>query len=159
MLKEMKRRAEAHFGSAITKIVLGRPVVFVSDKRSEEAQKQLEHAARQAGFKEIAFQLEPIAAALAYENTLARGEEKRVLVGDLGGGTSDFAVMRLHGNVSLKADRRKDIIAVSGLPIGGDTFTARLVFLGSRAAVAGGDAPGYLPCPVRSATSPSAENH
>ena len=131
MLKEMKRRAEAHFGSAITKIVLGRPVVFVSDKRSEEAQKQLEHAARQAGFKEIAFQLEPIAAALAYENTLARGEEKRVLVGDLGGGTSDFAVMRLHGNVSLKADRRKDIIAVSGLPIGGDTFTARLAFLGT----------------------------
>ena len=46
LLKEMKRRAEAHFGSAITNIVLGRPVVFVSDKRSEEAQKQLEHAAR-----------------------------------------------------------------------------------------------------------------
>ncbi len=128
MLKEMKRRAEAHFGSSITNIVLGRPVVFVSDKRSEAAQSQLEHAAQQAGFKQIVFQLEPIAAALAFENTLGRGEEKRVLVGDLGGGTSDFAVMRLRGGISLKADRRADIIAVSGLPIGGDTFTARLAF-------------------------------
>ena len=129
MLREMKRRAEAHFGSAITNIVLGRPVVFVSDKRSDAAQNQLEHAARQAGFKQIVFQLEPIAAALAFENTLARGEEKRVLVGDLGGGTSDFAVMRLRGGVSLQADRRADVIAVSGLPIGGDAFTARLAFL------------------------------
>ena len=129
ILKEMKRRAEAHFGSAITNIVLGRPVVFVSDRRSDAAQNQLEHAARQAGFKQIVFQLEPIAAALAFENTLARGEEKRVLVGDLGGGTSDFAVMRLRGGVSLQADRRADVIAVSGLPIGGDAFTARLAFL------------------------------
>jgi len=56
ILKEMKRRAEAHFGSAITNIVLGRPVVFVSDKRSDAAQNQLEHAARQAGFKQIVFQ-------------------------------------------------------------------------------------------------------
>jgi hypothetical chaperone protein len=129
MLKEMKRRAEAHFGSAITDIVMGRPVVFVSDKRSDAAQNQLEHAARQAGFTQIVFQLEPIAAALAFENTLGRGEEKRVLVGDLGGGTSDFAVMRLRGGVSLKADRRADVISVGGLPIGGDTFTARLAFL------------------------------
>jgi len=129
ILKEMKRRAEAHFGSAITNIVLGRPVVFVSDKRSDAAQNQLEHAARQAGFKQIVFQLEPIAAALAFENTLGRAEEKRVLVGDLGGGTSDFAVMRLRGGVSRKADRRADVISVSGLPIGGDTFTARLAFL------------------------------
>lgn len=128
ILREMKRRADAHFGSSITDIVLGRPVVFVSDKRSDAAQNQLEHAARQAGFKKIAFQLEPIAAALTFENTLARGEEKRVLVGDLGGGTSDFAVMRLRGGVSPKADRRADVIAVSGLPIGGDTFTARLGF-------------------------------
>jgi len=50
-------------------------------------------------------------------------------VGDLGGGTSDFAVMRWRGGVSLKANRRADVIAVSGLPIGGDTFTARLAFL------------------------------
>jgi hypothetical chaperone protein len=128
ILREMKRRAEEHFVSAITNIVLGRPVVFVSDKRSDAAQSQLEHAAQQAGFKKIVFQLEPIAAALAFENTLGPGEEKRVLVGDLGGGTSDFAVMRLRGGISLKADRRADVIAVSGLPIGGDTFTARLAF-------------------------------
>lgn len=129
ILKEMKRRAEAHFGSAITSIVLGRPVVFVSDQRSDAAQAQLQHAAQLAGFKRTVFQLEPIAAALTFENTLARGEEKRVLVGDLGGGTSDFAVMRLRGGVSLQADRRADVIAVSGLPIGGDTFTARLAFV------------------------------
>ena len=129
ILREMKRRAEAHFGSSITNIVLGRPVVFVSAERSAAAQNQLEQAARQAGFKQIVFQLEPIAAALAFENTLVLGEEKRVLVGDLGGGTSDFAVMRLRGGVSLEADRRADVIAVGGLPIGGDVFTARLAYI------------------------------
>lgn len=129
ILREMKRRAEAHFGTAITNIVLGRPVVFASAKRGQAAQNQLEQAARQAGFKQIVFQLEPIAAALAFENTLSRGQEKRVLIGDLGGGTSDFAVMRLRGGVSLEADRQADVIAVGGLPIGGDVFTARLAYL------------------------------
>ena len=129
ILREMKGRAEAHFGSAITSIVLGRPVFFVSAMRGETAQNQLEQAARQAGFKEIVFQLEPIAAALTFESTLSRGEEKRVLIGDLGGGTSDFAVMRLRGGVSLQADRRADVIAVGGLPIGGDVFTARLGYI------------------------------
>jgi hypothetical chaperone protein len=129
ILREMKERAEAHFGSAITSIVLGRPVVFVSANRGETAQNQLEQAARQAGFKQMVFQLEPIAAALAFENSLSRGEEKRVLIGDLGGGTSDFAVMRLRGGVSLQADRREDVIAVGGLPIGGDVFTARLGYI------------------------------
>lgn len=129
ILREMKRRAEAHFGSAITGVVLGRPVVFVSSKRSEAAQNQLEQAARHAGFKQIVFQLEPIAAALAFENTLSPGEEERVLIGDLGGGTSDFAVMRLRGGVSLEADRRADVISVGGLPIGGDVLTARLAYI------------------------------
>jgi hypothetical chaperone protein len=129
ILREMKRRAEAHFKSTITNIVLGRPVVFVSDKRSETAQHQLEQAARLAGFKQVVFQLEPIAAALAFEDTLSLGEEKRVLIGDLGGGTSDFAVMRLRGGVSPEADRRPDVIAVGGLPIGGDVFTARLAYI------------------------------
>ena len=98
-------------------------MVFASAKRGQAAQNQLEQAARQAGFKQIVFQLEPIAAALAFENTLSRGQEKRVLIGDLGGGTSDFAVMRLRGGVSLEADRQADVIAVGGLPIGGDVFS------------------------------------
>lgn len=93
ILREMKRRAEVHFGSTIANIVLGRPVVFVSDKRSETAQRQLERAARLAGFEQIVFQLEPIAAALAFENNLSPGEEKRVLIGDLGG-----RHIRLRGN-------------------------------------------------------------
>jgi hypothetical chaperone protein len=128
ILREMKRRAEAPFGSPITNVVLGRPVAFASGK-SESSENQLVQASRQAGFKEIVFQLEPIAAALAFEDTLALGEERRVLVGDFGGGTSDFAVMRLRGGVSPDADRRTDVLAVSGLPIGGDTFTARLAYV------------------------------
>jgi hypothetical chaperone protein len=72
------------------------------------------------GFSEIAFQYEPIAAAFAYESQVRR--EELVLVVDIGGGTSDFALVRLAPERVGKADRRDDILASGGVHIGGTDF-------------------------------------
>ena len=61
-----------------------------------------------SGFKNIYFQYEPIAAALAYETELKNNQEKIVLVGDFGGGTSDFTIAKLRGGENNKEDRKKD---------------------------------------------------
>jgi hypothetical chaperone protein len=94
-LKHLKRRAEAQAGVPIRRAVLGRPVFFVDDDPARDAQAQaaLESAACQVGFEDIQFQYEPIAAAFDYERRVDR--EQVVLVADIGGGTSDFSVVRI----------------------------------------------------------------
>ncbi len=84
------------------------------------AEKTLAGIARQEGFKHIAFQYEPIAAALAYEQTVTR--EELILVLDIGGGTSDFSVIRVSPERKNAADRTNDILASSGIHIGGTDF-------------------------------------
>jgi hypothetical chaperone protein len=79
--------------------------------------------ARRAGFLDVRFEYEPIAAGLAYEATLARPEV--ALIADLGGGTSDFTVMRLGSGA--RGDRRADILATGGVQVGGDTLDARIM--------------------------------
>ena len=120
--KELKRRSEAHVGQTITRAVLGRPVHFVDEDPARDAQAQdaLGRAARQAGFTDFSFQLEPIAAALDHEQRLSG--ETTVLVVDIGGGTSDFTVIRLHPARSRQADRTSDILATTGVHIGGTNF-------------------------------------
>jgi hypothetical chaperone protein len=120
--KELKRRCEAHAGVALTRAMLGRPVHFVDDnpERDALAQATLGRAAIEAGFTHIAYQLEPIAAALDYEQRVAG--ETAVLVVDIGGGTSDFTAIRLNRARSTQADRRADILATTGVHIGGTDF-------------------------------------
>jgi hypothetical chaperone protein len=120
--KELKRRCEAQLGQPITRAVLGRPVHFVDDspERDALAQETLGRAAREAGFTDIAFQLEPIAAALDYEQRVDR--ETTALVVDIGGGTSDFTVIRLNPARSRISDRTTDILATTGVHIGGTDF-------------------------------------
>ena len=88
-------RLRARDGQSARRVVLGRPAFFVDDDAEADmrAQQQLESAAASAGFKEIAFQFEPIAAALHYESSV--GREEIALVADIGGGTSDFSVVRV----------------------------------------------------------------
>jgi hypothetical chaperone protein len=102
--------------------VLGRPVYFVDDEpeRDALAQASLERAARQVGFEEVQFQYEPIAAALDHEQH-ASGEQ-RVLVADIGGGTSDFSLVRIGPRRRGRADRRDDILANHGVHIAGTDF-------------------------------------
>ncbi len=120
--KELKRRCEAHVGQPLTRAMLGRPVHFVDDdaERDALAQETLGRAALEAGFTEIAFQLEPIAAALDYEQRVDR--ETTALVVDIGGGTSDFTVIRLNPARSQIGDRTADILATTGVHIGGTDF-------------------------------------
>lgn len=121
-LRHLKQMAERQAGHALDQVVLGRPVFFVDDDpvRDRAAQSALEQAARQVGFKEIEFQFEPIAAALDYEATIDR--EQLVLVVDIGGGTSDFSLVRVGPNRRMAADRRSDILANHGVHIAGTDF-------------------------------------
>jgi hypothetical chaperone protein len=120
--KELKRRCEAQTGQPLQRAMLGRPVHFVDDnpERDTLAQETLGRAAREAGFTDIAFQLEPIAAALDYEQRV--DQETTALVVDIGGGTSDFTVIRLNPARSHQSDRTADILATTGVHIGGTDF-------------------------------------
>ena len=125
-LLELRERASEALGHEPTRVVMGRPVHFVDDspERDALAQRSLEDAARRVGFEHVHFQLEPIAAALDYERRLSR--ESLVLVVDIGGGTSDFTVVRLGPGHMGKADRRSDILATTGVHIGGTDFDQKL---------------------------------
>jgi hypothetical chaperone protein len=121
-LRHLKKVAEAQHGSALTRVVIGRPVRFVDHDASRDAKAMasLETAAHAAGFKEVAFQFEPIAAALDYESTIT--DEQIVLVADIGGGTSDFSLVRVgparHGQLA----RQNDILANHGIHVAGTDF-------------------------------------
>ena len=119
---ELKHRAEAVLGHEIGEIVCGRPVRFVDDDDAAdaEAQRQLESAVRAQGFRHVDFQFEPIAAALDYEQQVVR--EELALVADIGGGTSDFTVIRVSPERARAKDRKTDILATAGVHIGGTDF-------------------------------------
>jgi len=70
-------------------------VFFVDDDEmaDQEAENTLVDVARAIGFKDVSFQYEPIAAAFDYESTIEK--EELVLIVDIGGGTSDFSLVRL----------------------------------------------------------------
>ena len=123
---ELKRRAEQSAGQTFTRAVLGRPVFFVDDDAAadQRAEDTLRGIAMQVGWQEVGFQYEPIAAAFDYESTLSR--EELVLVVDIGGGTSDFTLIRLSPGRAQKADRKADILASSGVHIGGTDFDRAL---------------------------------
>ena len=125
-LKHLKRCAEAQAGVPIRRAVLGRPVFFVDDDPARDAQAQaaLESAARQVGFDELSFQYEPIAAAFDYERTV--GREQIVLVADIGGGTSDFSVVRVGPQHAVKRERKDDILANHGVHVAGTDFDRRV---------------------------------
>ena len=119
---ELKRRAEQAANQPFTRAVLGRPVFFVDDDpvADQQAQATLAEIAASVGLSEIAFQYEPIAAAFDYESQISR--EELVLVVDIGGGTSDFALIRLAPDRMRRAERRDDILASGGVHIGGTDF-------------------------------------
>jgi hypothetical chaperone protein len=130
ILKNIKHRGELHVGHAVDTVVMGRPVIFSEDKKLDLfAEERLRTAALRSGFTNVHFMYEPIAATLAYETKLDEGEEKLVLMGDFGGGTSDFVVMRLRGGKhEPKENRKRDIVAVGGVYVAGDAFDASIMW-------------------------------
>lgn len=125
-LRNLRQQLEAHQGSAPDAVVLGRPVYFIdgNEEADRTAQNQLEEAARAEGFKHIEFQFEPVAAAMHFEREL--NAESLALVMDIGGGTSDFSVLRLSPERSRAMDRRDDILSTSGVHVGGTDFDRQL---------------------------------
>ncbi len=121
----LKTNAEKSLGYELPNVVIGRPVHFVDDDKiaDQRAEDELRAVATAQGFKNIEFEYEPIAAAQDYETTLDR--EELVLVVDIGGGTSDFSVIRLSPDLKNKPDRFKDILANAGVHIGGNDFDKR----------------------------------
>ncbi|MGJ9416353.1 Hsp70 family protein [Massilia sp. CMS3.1] len=119
---EVKRRAEAQAGRGFEHAVFGRPVFFIDDNPLADklAEDTLLDVARSVGFREVAFQYEPIAAAFDYESQIDR--EELVLIADIGGGTSDFSLVRLGPGRAGKLERRDDILATGGVHIGGTDF-------------------------------------
>lgn len=124
-LLELKKRSEAQLGQKIERAVLGRPARYSMDDVADGfALHRMQKAAEFAGFKEVLFVPEPLAAALEYRRQLS--EEKIILIGDFGGGTSDFTVMK----VSPKNFEKKDVLGVDGCPLAGDALDS--VFMAQR---------------------------
>jgi hypothetical chaperone protein len=110
------------------RIILGRPVHFSNPPDAALdafAIERLLTAIRLAGFEEIVFEYEPVAAAYAYEARLDHDE--RILIGDFGGGTSDFTIISVGPGVRRRGRRASDIIGTDGVPIAGDAFDKRIV--------------------------------
>ncbi|MFO0664055.1 MAG: Hsp70 family protein [Polyangiaceae bacterium] len=128
ILREMRNRANAHFGTDVKSVVLGRPARFsTNDADDDFAEQRLRAAAERAGFEDIRFLPEPVAAAREFGVTM--GEEQRdkrertVLVCDFGGGTSDFTLMRLGASPF----KREDVLAIGGVPVAGDALDAGIM--------------------------------
>jgi len=125
-LRHLKAKAEARAGVPIERAVIGRPVFFVDDEpeRDAAAQRAMARVARQVGFGEVQFQYEPIAAAFDHEQSVDR--EQTVLVADIGGGTSDFSIVRVGPARRRVLDRRDDILANHGVHTAGTDFDRRI---------------------------------
>ncbi len=129
MMANIKHQAERTTQEQIKQAVIGRPINF-HGRGGEEANRQAEdiltRAAKRAGFLNIAFQFEPVAAGLDYESTLT--ENQTVLVVDIGGGTTDCSLLEMGPSWSNQADRTQSLLAHSGQRVGGMTliFTLRL---------------------------------
>src|SRR6185295_5660562 len=116
ILRELKRRAEATLGQAVTQAVITVPAYFNDSQR--QATKD---AGRLAGLEVLRLVNEPTAASLAYG--LDKGTEGVIAVYDLGGGTFDVSILKLRGGVF-------EVLATSGdTRLGGDDLDARLAEL------------------------------
>jgi hypothetical chaperone protein len=128
ILRSLKAGAEAQFGRLDAHVVVGRPAHYSGAAREaddEFALTRLRGALQQAGFETVTFEFEPVAAAYQYEQQLDHDE--LVLIGDFGGGTSDFSLIRLGPAARRRGQRRDDILGVDGVPIAGDAFDSTIV--------------------------------
>ncbi len=127
ILKPLREAAEQQFGHLITRATVGRPVRFVGAETAEDdalAVTRLTAAFHAAGFHHIRLELEPVAAAHVYESTLTQDET--ILIGDFGGGTSDFSLVRVGPSArSLPPSER--VLGNAGVGLAGDAFDARLI--------------------------------
>jgi hypothetical chaperone protein len=128
VIRDIRTAAEKQFGAAIQHAVVGRPVRFVgseNDVDDEFAVSRLRIALQKAGFEEVEFEFEPVAAAFYYESTLDHDEQ--ILIGDFGGGTSDFSLLRVGPSARKTGHGRRVVLGNEGLPLAGDAFDAKII--------------------------------
>jgi hypothetical chaperone protein len=128
ILRDLREKAAAQFGAPISKAVVGRPVRFVGAETEEDdchAESRLRAAFKMAGYESVQFELEPIAAARYYESTLDHDE--LILIGDFGGGTSDFSLVRVGPGVRRRGRSAADLLGNAGVGVAGDSFDAKLI--------------------------------
>jgi hypothetical chaperone protein len=128
ILTDLRLEAERAFGEPVRRALVGRPVRFVGAETAADeafAMGRLQRAFEQAGYEDVAFEMEPIAAAYAYESGLDHDE--LIMIGDFGGGTSDFSLVHVGPGVRKRGRRAEDLLGTSGLGLAGDAFDARIV--------------------------------
>ena len=128
ILRDIRIAAEEQFGSPIKAAVVGRPVRFVGADSAEDheyATTRLSESLHKAGFEEVSFEYEPIAAAYFYESTLDHDE--LILIGDFGGGTSDFSLIQVGPSQRALSSRERTVLGNEGLGLAGDAFDAKIV--------------------------------
>ncbi len=128
ILTDLRLSAERQFDQPIRHATVGRPVRFVGAESVDDddfAVERLRQAFLHSGFESVVFEMEPIAAAYAYESTLDHDE--LILIGDFGGGTSDFSLLHVGPGVRSRGRTAKDLLGNSGLGLAGDSFDARIV--------------------------------
>ena len=126
LLIDIRGRAEEQMGALGGRIVVGRPVHFTNADTEEDdafAEGRLATSLRAAGWDDVQFEFEPVAAAYYYEQTLDHDE--LVLIADFGGGTSDFSLIEV-GPTKRGAGRRK-ILGNDGVGIAGDALDSEIL--------------------------------
>jgi hypothetical chaperone protein len=128
ILRDLREQAEHQFGTGIGSAIVGRPVHFVGAEKDEDdsfAEARLRSAFHSAGYESVEFEMEPVAAAHYYESTLDHDE--LILIGDFGGGTSDFSLIHVGPTIRRRGRGPGDIVGNAGLGMAGDAFDARIV--------------------------------
>jgi hypothetical chaperone protein len=128
ILRDLREKAEAQFGEPIRSAVVGRPVQFVGAETAEDnayAEARLRESFHAAGFESVDFEFEPVAAAHYYESTLDRDE--LILIGDFGGGTSDFSLVHVGPTIRKRGRAASDLLGNAGVGVAGDAFDAKIV--------------------------------
>jgi len=121
ILTDLRHAAEQQFAIKINSAVVGRPVRFVGAETEDDNQyseDRLAAAFHAAGFRTVEFEMEPVAAAQYYESTLDHDE--LIMIGDFGGGTSDFSLIHVGPG-------RRQLLGNAGVGIAGDAFDAKIV--------------------------------
>ncbi len=129
MMLHIRQQAQSQLQDHLDQAVIGRPINFQGlggDEANAQAVGILERAAKRAGFREVVFQYEPVAAGLDFEATLS--DEKRVLVVDIGGGTTDCSVLLMGPQWRTRHDREQSLLGHSGCRVGGNDLDIALAF-------------------------------
>lgn len=128
ILGDLRVEAEKSFGFPLRRAVVGRPVRFVGAETDADdlfAEGRLRTAFQSAGYEEVEFELEPVGAAYHYESTLDHDE--LILIGDFGGGTSDFSLLRVGPGIRKRGRTTGDLLGNTGVGLAGDAFDAKIV--------------------------------